>query len=315
MRTARTKMRGRPCYYHACARIAGAKDDYLFTNVDKEKGMKIVQDLVRLFFVEPVSMCWMSNHWHIILYVGDHVPSLEETSDRYNTYYGKKRIPLDPKLDSERCGQIAEQLSDISFFMRQIHQKFTFYINQVHHRRGTLWADRFKSTILDGEQALWNCVKYIELNAVRASLVEDAGDYRFCSWGSFCGSGKHVFGDNFVRHMRKSLGETAKDWTEEEVYAEFRGELARTISYESGMGEDHHEIKEQAKRKESMPLRFIRRTRHWTDGFIIGNKTFVQEIACQFQDRDRVLKKQLSSGCDPGGTVLHCFRRLRSAET
>ena len=47
MRTARTKMRGRACYHHACARIAGAKDDYLFTDVDKEKGMKMVQDLAR----------------------------------------------------------------------------------------------------------------------------------------------------------------------------------------------------------------------------------------------------------------------------
>ena len=62
MRTARTKMRGRACYYHACARIAGDKDDYLFTDVDKEKGIKIVQDLARLFLVEPVSICWMGNH-------------------------------------------------------------------------------------------------------------------------------------------------------------------------------------------------------------------------------------------------------------
>jgi len=41
MRTARIKMQGRrSCYYHARARIAGAKDDYLFTDVDKEVGMK-----------------------------------------------------------------------------------------------------------------------------------------------------------------------------------------------------------------------------------------------------------------------------------
>ena len=123
-----------------------------------------------------------------------------------NAYYGKNRIPMDPKLDPEKCRKISEQLKDISFFMRQIHQKFIYYINRVHKRRGTLWADRFKSTILDGEQALWNCVKYIELNAVPAKLVEDSADYRFCTWGSFCGSGRHIFSDNFVRHMRRSLG-------------------------------------------------------------------------------------------------------------
>ena len=201
-------------------------------------------------------MSWMGNHWHIIFYVEDQARSLEEISERYNTYYGKKRIPLDPKLDPDRCRQMAEHLSDISFFMRQIHQKFTFYINRVHNRRGTLWADRFKSTILDGEQALWNCVKYIELNAVRAGLVDDPADYRFCTWGNFCGSGRHVFGDNFVRHTGKSLGEVAKDWTDEDVYAEFRGELARTISYESGVTAGLHEIKRTGieKREHATPI-------------------------------------------------------------
>ena len=313
MRTARKKMVGRSCYYHACARIAGAKDDYLFTDVDKEKGMKIIQDLARLFIIEPVSMCWMGNHWHIVVYSEGMTPSLEETADRYNAYYRKNRIPLNPKLDPEKCRKVGEQLNDISFFMRQVHQRFTFYINRVHNRRGTLWADRFKSTILEGENALWNCVKYIELNAVRANLVNDPADYRFCTWGYFCGSGKHIFGENFVRHMRKSLGEIANEWTDDEVYSEFRGEIARTISYELGTRENLHAVKEEAKKKESMQIRCLRRTRHWTDGLIIGSKAFVQETGCQFYDRKRVLKKQLSSGADQAGNVLHCYRRLRLA--
>ena len=174
---------------------------------------------------------------------------MEETADRYIAYYGKNRIPLDPKLAPERCRKVGEQLNDISFFMRQIHQKYTFYINRVHNRRGTLWADRFKSTILEGEHALWNCVKYIELNAVRANLVDDPADYRFCTWGNFCGSDRHVFGDNFVKHMRKSLGEIAKQWTDEELYGELRGEIARTISYESGAEEDLHKIKKNKGKK------------------------------------------------------------------
>ena len=37
MRTARTKMKGSACYYHACSRITGAKDEYLFTDVDIDK--------------------------------------------------------------------------------------------------------------------------------------------------------------------------------------------------------------------------------------------------------------------------------------
>ena len=45
-----------------------------------------------------------------------------------------------------------------------------------------------------------------------------------------------------------------------------------------------------------MPLRFLRRTRHYSDGLIIGNKAFVQEAACRFFERKQVLKKQFSSG-------------------
>ena len=129
-----------------------------FAAVDKEKGMKIVRDLALLFFVEPISICWMGNHWHIINYVGNVTPNCEETAERYNGYYGKKRMPLDPLLHPQKCRKIIGQQTDMSLLMRQVHQKFTFYINRVHDRRGTLWADRFMSTILEGEQALWNCV-------------------------------------------------------------------------------------------------------------------------------------------------------------
>lgn len=68
MRVARKKMIGRSCYYHCCARVNGLKDDYLFTDIDKEKGMWLVRDLAKLFYIEPISMAWMGNHWHIVLY-------------------------------------------------------------------------------------------------------------------------------------------------------------------------------------------------------------------------------------------------------
>ena len=111
--------------------------------------------------------------------------------------------------------------------------------------------------------------------------------------------------------MQKNLGEFAKEWTDKEVYGEPRGEIARTISYESGVTEGLHKIKEQAKKKETIPLRFLRRTRHWIDGLIIGSKAFVQEAECQFCDGNRVLQKQFGSGSDQTGNVLHCYRLLR----
>ena len=50
MRVARTKMKDKACYYHACSRIAGAKDDYLFTDVDirleKSNGLSGIVDVI-----------------------------------------------------------------------------------------------------------------------------------------------------------------------------------------------------------------------------------------------------------------------------
>ena len=60
------------------------------------------------------------------------------------------------------------------------------------------------------------------------------------------------------------------NWKDEEVHAEFRGEIGRTISYESGVTEDLHEIKEQAKkeRKHAAPISasdsaLVRWFNHW----------------------------------------------------
>jgi hypothetical protein len=97
------------------------------------------------------------------------------------------------------------------------------------------------------------------------------------------------------------------------VIAEFRGELARIRAQEEGKSsEEILDAATTARTKgDSMPIRFLRRTRHWTDGAIIGSKSFVQEVGCMFDDHERVLKKQLSRGLIPGGGVLQCFKRLR----
>jgi hypothetical protein len=204
-------------------------------------------------------------------------------------------------------------MTDISHFMKNFQQQFTIYINRTHDRRGTLWADRFKSTILEGRHALWEVVEYIELNPVRAGLVESASDYRHCTWGWYKGSGKHIFNDNFIKHMKGALGTVAEKWTDETLYNWFGSELVRITLYEKGIiGEELHEIVQEAKKGETMPIKFLRRTRHWTDGGIIGSKSFVQEIACKFRDKKRVMKKQFSHGKTNNGISLYCYKMLRN---
>ncbi len=309
----RLKVVGAGCYYHLCSRITGERNHYLFTDVDKENGMKLVKEISELFFLEIISMCWMDNHWHIVLYSpsDNEKPSIQEIAEKYNSYYNDNKHFLNYKFAPKKTELMGEKLMDISYFMQLFQHKFTKYINRVHNRRGTIWAERFKSTILEGTQALWSCVKYVELNPVRAKMIEDPADYRFSTWGNYCGTGNFLFEDHFVKHLRKSLGEIAKDWSNSAIYAEFRGELARTISYETNSIAEHLEVKEKAKEEPSLKLQYLRRTRHWTDGAIIGSKSFIQETALQFNDKKKVMKKKLQEYKDKQGATINSFKKLR----
>ena len=86
----------------------------------------------------------------------------------------------------------AEQLLDayryrmhnISEFMKTLFQRFTQNYNRRHDRHGTLWEGRFKSVLVEGDgTALAMLCAYVDLNAVRAGILEDPKDYRFCGYG------------------------------------------------------------------------------------------------------------------------------------
>lgn len=255
----------------------------------------------------------MSNHFHIVLYAPGKPPSLEETARRYEDFYeGKRRLSANAPL----CAEIAPRLNDISWFMRDLQQRFTVWFNRTRpiRRRGALWADRYKNVLLDQGMALWTALKYIELNPVRAGIVEDPADYRFSSWGMWQGSGKHPFAAAFERHAGRSLGERGRGWTLADLEAEFRGQLARTLCGEAGgSSEEIHDSYEAGKEKEAPMLRLNRRVRYFSDGLIIGSKAFVREVAAQHFPAEKAAKKRLGRGRIPDGGELFSFRRVQTA--
>ncbi|CAK0763256.1 transposase [Gammaproteobacteria bacterium] len=56
------------------------------------------------------------------------------------------------------------------------------YINTTYRRTGTLWDSRYKSSLIQAETYLLICHRYIELNPVRADMVEDPAHYRWTSY-------------------------------------------------------------------------------------------------------------------------------------
>jgi len=70
----------------------------------------------------------------------------------------------------------------ISKMMQYVGRHYVRYFNVLYQRSGTLWEERFKSCLVDTDNYLLTCQRYIELNPVRAGMVVDPGNY---SWSSY----------------------------------------------------------------------------------------------------------------------------------
>lgn len=68
--------------------------------------------------------------------------------------------------------------------MQYLGRYYVRYFNHKHNRSGTLWEGRYRSSIIDASIYLLNCQRYIELNPVRAGMVNSPGAYRWSSYHS-----------------------------------------------------------------------------------------------------------------------------------
>ena len=77
-------------------------------------------------------------------------------------------------MESNRVNRLLEpyrrRMNDISIFIKELKGRFAQWFNRRHGRYGALWAERFKSLLLEGGQAVATVAAYIDLNPVRAAL-------------------------------------------------------------------------------------------------------------------------------------------------
>ncbi len=66
--------------------------------------------------------------------------------------------------------------------MQSLGRRYVQYVNRFHRRTGSLWEGRYKSSIVQAESYLLACMRYIELNPVRAGMVADPAQYRWSSY-------------------------------------------------------------------------------------------------------------------------------------
>ncbi|MGZ8919130.1 MAG: transposase, partial [Methylobacter sp.] len=66
--------------------------------------------------------------------------------------------------------------------LQMLGRYYVQYFNYCYRRTGTLGEGRYKATLIDSESYLLTCMRYIELNPVRAGMVTDPADYPWSSY-------------------------------------------------------------------------------------------------------------------------------------
>jgi putative transposase len=70
----------------------------------------------------------------------------------------------------------------VAGLMRSLGERYARYVDATHHRGSALWEDRYEAVPVHVRRYLLSCMRYIELNPVRARVVAWPGQYR---WSSF----------------------------------------------------------------------------------------------------------------------------------
>jgi putative transposase len=93
--------------------------------------------------------------------------------------------------------------------MQMVGRYYVQYFNYCYKRTGTLWEGRYKATLIDSETYLLTCMRYIELNPVRAGMVTHPSEY---PWSSYRYNALGQHDELVIPHLEyRRLGKTDKE--------------------------------------------------------------------------------------------------------
>ena len=299
MRTARIVDDG-AAYYHIMSRVVDRQ--YVFDAGEKERIRKTMRAVEGFTGCEIRTYTILDNHWHILLYV----PEWQEITD---TELGRRMGLLYDRTVVETVvghleklreggnheaaeglkGEYTRRMYRLSEFAKMFKQRVSLSYNRRHGRKGTLWEERYRSVLMGGAGVLKATAAYIDLNAVRAGVVADPKDYRFCGYGEAMGGSKAA---------RAGLGEVMREG-ETPVEWEFVSAGYRALMYVSGEAAGQTEAGSPTRRGFSyeavqavldqkgrlgMAEALRCRVRYFTDGAILGSRVFVEEAFRRHRD-------------------------------
>ncbi len=275
-------------------------------DLEKETFRKILRQCETFYGLKVFTYCIMSNHFHILV----EVPEPRELNEdeilaRVAALYPEKfviglRRELDAFRDTglhdlvrSRLASFTRRMFSLSNFMKSLKQRFSTYYNRNHQRSGTLWEERFRSVIVEGEETtLMTMALYIDLNPVRAGIATDPAEYRFCGYADAAGGGVRA-----REGIRSLLSRKPDSW--QIAQAEYRRLLYATgeeTSVRQGFKRDEV-YKVEAERGELPAGATLRkRVRYLSEGVIVGSRSFIDGWLTE--NRWRFGERSLSGGSE-----------------
>jgi putative transposase len=315
-----------PAVYHCVTRTVNGEwlfDDYAAKEVLRRQLWQVAD----YCGVQIATYVILSNHFHVLV----RIPQREAVADaellrRYAVLYPQPTRYQTARLEAVRSElqhdgpeavawrkrQLA-LMGDVSQYMKLVKQRFSIWLNKTRQRFGTVWAERFKSTLVEGRtRILQTMAAYIDLNSVRAGLVTDPKDYRFCGYAeAVAGNANAQLG------ICSIIG--VPEWTEaQSLYREtiFGTGAAPRDAAVSITNEDLQRVMNEGG-KLSLATILRCKLRYFSDGAVLGTRAFVETQLAAYRKKigrcERTSPRALPA-CTPWGdlTTLRSIR-LRAA--
>ena len=289
--------------FHCVSRVVNR--EYIFGPVEREQFVRYMREYEAYCGVRILTHCILSNHFHLLLEVPQK-PKEPLSSEQYlKRLSALSSSTITPAQAKQRLAQFRQAgdtagerafidrqcrgMWDLSEFMKRLKQRFTQWYNRRKGRRGTLWEERFRSVLVEGVgESLVTMAAYIDLNPVRAGLVEDPQDYRWCGYAeAAAGEERAREGLRVIVSGAERVEETRN--TLEEALAKYRLWLFNQGEERAGTTETGAPLRRGFQREEVLAVianrgrveraDYLRlKVRYFSDGAVLGSREFVEEI-------------------------------------
>jgi len=197
---------------------------------DRQEYRRRLRAAVRQFGVSMLTYCVTSNHTHLLVRADD-----PET---------------------------------VSRLMQKLEGEFAEYYNIRKRRSGAFWNGRYGCTMIDGGEHLWNCMKYIDLNMVRAGVVPHPSQWEWCGYRELMGLRQ--------RYRLLAVEEVLAGYGGCDL-ASFRANYAAVVA-------------------EAIERGALQRQPQWTESIAVGSESFVKAVARETRNRVELTVEPSDSG-------------------